>query len=68
MSDWPWPRKLNPLYEEVEAESIAWLESFKPYTQDSQRAHNQGDFGRLAALVWSDAPRDRLRIANDFMC
>ena len=57
MSTWPWARKLNPLYEEVDAESIAWMESFKPYTPESQTAHNKGDIGRLAALVLGDAPR-----------
>ena len=57
MSTWPWPRKINPLYEEVEAESIAWMESFKPYTPESQTAHNKGDVGRLAALVFGDLPR-----------
>nr|WDV18262.1 sesquiterpene synthase [Ganoderma sinense] len=67
MSAWPWPRKLNPLYEEVEAESIAWMESFKPYTPESQTAHNKGDVGRLAALVLGDAPREPLRIAADLM-
>lgn len=56
MSTWPWARKLNPLYEEVDAESIAWMESFKPYTPESQTAHNKGDVGRLAALVFGDLP------------
>ncbi|KAM5542450.1 hypothetical protein V8D89_003909 [Ganoderma adspersum] len=67
MSAWPWPRKINPLYEEVEAESIAWMESFKPYTPESQTAHNKGDVGRLAALVFGDVPREPLRIAADLM-
>lgn len=57
MSAWPWPRKINPLYEEVEAESIAWMESFKPYTRESQIAHNKGGVGRLAALVYGGATR-----------
>ncbi|KAI1791069.1 isoprenoid synthase domain-containing protein [Ganoderma leucocontextum] len=67
MSAWPWPRKLNPLYEEVEAESIAWLTSFNPYNPESQQAHNKGDFGRLAALVYGDAPRERLRVGTDLV-
>nr|VWO96337.1 N/A [Ganoderma boninense] len=67
MSAWPWPRKLNPLYEEVDAESAAWTESFKPYTPESQTAHNKGDIGRLAALVLGDAPREPVRIAADLM-
>ena len=57
MSNWPWARKINPLYEEVEAESIAWLSSFQPLTPESQNAHNKAHIGLLAALVYADAPR-----------
>ena len=57
MSAWPWPRKLNPLHEEIEAESTAWLGSFKPYSLESQNAHNKCHCGLLAAHVWGDAPR-----------
>ncbi|PIL37688.1 terpene synthase [Ganoderma sinense ZZ0214-1] len=67
MSHWPWPRKLNPFYEEVEAESIAWLASFHPLTPESQNAHNRAHIGRLAALVYTDAPRERLRIGSDLL-
>ena len=56
MAAWPWPRKFNPLYDEVEAESIAWLKSYKPYTPESQVAHDKGEIGRLAAFTYGDAP------------
>ena len=57
MSDWPWQAKLNPLYDEVEAESVAWLTSFQLHTPESQDAHNKARIGRLAAFVYADAPR-----------
>ena len=57
MATWPWPRKFNTLYDEVEAESIAWLKYYKPYTPESQVAHEKGDIGRLAAFTYGDAPR-----------
>ena len=60
MSNWPWSRKINPFYAEVEAESIAWLASFQPLTTVSQDAHNKAHIGRLAALVYADAPRGML--------
>ena len=59
MSNWPWPAKSNPLCDEVEAESIAWLASFQPYTPASQKAHNKARLGRLAAFAYADAPRGK---------
>ena len=56
MSDWPWQAKFNPLYDEVEAESVAWLTSFRLHTPESQDAHNKARIGRLAAFVYADAP------------
>ena len=57
MDEWPWPRKMNPYYLQVTAESDAWLKTFKPFTPESQRAFDKGDFGRLAALVYPDVSR-----------
>ena len=28
MVDWPWPREINPHYEEVSAKSTAWIYTF----------------------------------------
>ncbi|KAI0329655.1 terpenoid synthase [Cubamyces sp. BRFM 1775] len=67
MASWPWPRHINPLYEEVAAESNAWLRSFAPFTPESQHAFEQCDFGRLAALAYPDASRDILRTGADLM-
>ncbi|KAI0658651.1 terpenoid synthase [Cubamyces menziesii] len=67
MASWPWPRRINPLYEEVAAESNAWLRSFAPFTPQSQHAFEQCDFGRLAALAYPDASRDILRTGADLM-
>ncbi|KAI8989884.1 terpenoid synthase [Trametes punicea] len=67
MADWPWPRRIHPLYEEVTAESNAWLRSFAPFTPESQRAFEKCDFGRLAALSYPDASREHLRTGVDLM-
>ena len=57
MAEWPWPRKISPYYGEVTAESDAWFKSLKPFIPDSQQALDQGDFGRLASLVYPDVSR-----------
>ena len=28
LQDWPWPRQINPLYEEIKGRSLAWLLNF----------------------------------------
>ena len=32
MKDWPWVRSINPLEDEVTAESIAWVSQFSYFT------------------------------------
>ncbi|EGN95045.1 hypothetical protein SERLA73DRAFT_61540 [Serpula lacrymans var. lacrymans S7.3] len=45
--EWPWQREINPLYEEVKAESSAWVESFHAFDGKTQKAFNACDFKRL---------------------
>ncbi|RPD67494.1 terpenoid synthase [Lentinus tigrinus ALCF2SS1-7] len=66
MADWPWPRKINPYYEEVTAESNAWFKTFKPFTPESQYAYDKCDFGRLASLAYPDALRTGVDLMNVF--
>lgn len=44
LEHWPWQRQINPYYEEVRAESLAWIHSFKPFNARSQYAFDKGDF------------------------
>ncbi|EIN12000.1 terpenoid synthase [Punctularia strigosozonata HHB-11173 SS5] len=44
LASWPWPRSLNPHYEECKADSAAWLESFKAFDPKAQSAFNLCDF------------------------
>jgi hypothetical protein len=48
----PWPRTLNPHFEECKAESDAWIQSFKVFTPKAQIAFNKCDFSLLAALAY----------------
>ena len=45
MANWPWQRAINPHYEEMKAESNAWLKTFKPFNEKSQIAFDKCDFG-----------------------
>ncbi|EED81950.1 predicted protein [Postia placenta Mad-698-R] len=47
MANWPWPRYINPHYEEVKAQSDAWFKEFKPFTETSQHAFDKCDFEHL---------------------
>nr|AQH32583.1 terpenoid synthase [Polyporus brumalis] len=67
MANWPWPRKINPYYEEVTAESNAWFKTFKAFTPESQYAYDKCDFGRLASLAYPDVSREALRTGVDLM-
>ncbi|PCH42430.1 terpenoid synthase [Wolfiporia cocos MD-104 SS10] len=47
MAKWPWPRRINPLYQEMKAGSDIWLKSFKPFTSESQSIFDSCDFEHL---------------------
>ncbi|KZV99782.1 hypothetical protein EXIGLDRAFT_831178 [Exidia glandulosa HHB12029] len=64
---WPWPRRINPLYEQAKAESIAWIRELHAFSPKAQNAFEKGDFARLGALVEPDASYDVLRVTCDLM-
>ena len=45
MQDWPWPRVINPHFEEVTREANTWFRSFKPLNERSQYAFDLCEFG-----------------------
>ncbi|KAJ3870529.1 hypothetical protein F5051DRAFT_447553 [Lentinula edodes] len=45
MSNWPWPRMINPHYEEVKAASDAWFHSFAAFDARAQLAFDKCNFG-----------------------
>ncbi|EGN95075.1 hypothetical protein SERLA73DRAFT_187364 [Serpula lacrymans var. lacrymans S7.3] len=65
MSNWPWTRQISPFYESVKAESSAWVESFKPFDERTQKAFNRCDFSLAAALVYPHFDKERLRTCAD---
>ncbi|KAJ3860026.1 terpenoid synthase [Lentinula novae-zelandiae] len=47
MSNWPWPRMINPHYEEVKAASDAWFHSFAAFDARAQLAFDKCNFEHL---------------------
>ena len=64
MSEWPWPRAINPHHEEVTTESNSWLKTFKLFTTTSQYAFDKCDLGLLASLAYPDVSRGMPSLAS----
>ncbi|KAI6120872.1 terpenoid synthase [Pisolithus croceorrhizus] len=47
MANWPWPRRINPFFEEVKAESDEWFRSFNALSPKSLKAFEKCDFEHL---------------------
>ncbi|OJA11858.1 hypothetical protein AZE42_03256 [Rhizopogon vesiculosus] len=67
MTNWPWPRSINPHFEAVKLEVDASFRDFKALSPKSQEAFDKCDSARLAALAYPNAPREHLRIGCDLM-
>ncbi|KAF9073382.1 terpenoid synthase [Rhodocollybia butyracea] len=67
LAKWPWPRHMNPAYEEQKALSSAWLRSFNAFDPSSQKAFDLCDFDLLAAYGFPLADPARLRSGCDLM-
>lgn len=46
LASWPWPRFINPHYEDCKRESSAWTENFHAFGPKAQVAFNKCDFSR----------------------
>lgn len=51
LENWPWPRRINPHFSEVKAESDAWIESFRCFDARGVKAFNRCNFGKLLSRV-----------------
>lgn len=45
MTNWPWPRAVNPHYEAVKIEADAWFRSFKTLDQELLKAFDKCNTG-----------------------
>lgn len=67
MINWPWPRAINPHFEDVKAEVGASFRDFRALSPESQEAFDKCDFARLVALAYPNAPREHIRIGCELM-
>ncbi|KAH9477371.1 Delta(6)-protoilludene synthase [Psilocybe cubensis] len=67
LRNWPYERIISPYYRAAQAESVAWLESFKPFSPAAQVAFNKCDFSLVSALTFPKATHYNLRSACDLM-
>ncbi|KAK7012921.1 isoprenoid synthase domain-containing protein [Favolaschia claudopus] len=55
LRNWPWGRLINPYYAQARMESVAWLESFCPFSSQAQHVFNKCDFSLVSALTFPKA-------------
>lgn len=67
LTNWKWPRHLNPYYLEVKAASAAWARSFGAFSPKAQEAYDRCDFNRLACLAYPLLNKERARTGCDLM-
>ncbi|KAJ7218669.1 isoprenoid synthase domain-containing protein, partial [Mycena pura] len=67
LCSWPWQPQTNPHYRAAQAESVAWLESFRPFTTDTQSAFNGYDFSLLTSMAFPQMTFEKLRGGCDLM-
>ncbi|TCD62382.1 terpene cyclase [Steccherinum ochraceum] len=67
LADWPWPRSINPHYQEVKEESTAWFHAFEALSPQSQKAFDKCNFALLASLAYPWVSKEHLRTGCDLM-
>jgi hypothetical protein len=59
LKNWPWPRAVNPHYEEIAAKSLTWLHSYNFFPPKAQQAFDQCNYGEFFCQVGSDEKGSR---------
>ncbi|KAF9525604.1 terpenoid synthase [Crepidotus variabilis] len=67
LANWPWPRAINPAYEDCKISSSAWCEKYGAFSSRAQKAFNLCDFNLLASLAYAHLPPDVNRVGCDLM-
>ncbi|KAF9034645.1 terpenoid synthase [Hymenopellis radicata] len=67
LRNWPWPRRINPFYEQCKKESQEWCEGFKAFSPKAQKAVNLCNLSLLASLGYPLLDRDGCRIGCELM-
>ena len=71
LADWPWPRAINPHYQECKAASEAWIRTFNAFGPKAQKVFDKCDFsmsrfvsGGMAYLTVLRRPFGRTRVSK----
>lgn len=56
LTNWKWPRHLNPYYPEVKAASAAWARSFGAFSPKAQDAYDRCDFSKRCHVPYDPTP------------
>ncbi|KAM7192315.1 terpene cyclase [Naviculisporaceae sp. PSN 640] len=67
LAHFPWPRSVNPHFEECKAESDAWIRSFRVFSPKAQKAFDRCDFSLLAAMAYPRLDKAGCRVVCDVM-
>jgi len=67
MTNWPWPRAVNPHYEAVKIEADAWFRSFKTLDQELLKAFDKCNTAYAVALAYPSASREYLRVGCEVL-
>ncbi|KAG6359029.1 hypothetical protein INS49_012549 [Diaporthe citri] len=67
LASWPWPRAINPHYEDCKRESSAWAKGFHAFGPNAQTAFNKCDFSLLASLGYAGLDRGKSPKAHSFV-
>ncbi|KAG5721588.1 Pentalenene synthase [Termitomyces sp. T112] len=67
LANWPWTRTISPFYLQAQADSSAWIQSFKIFTAGEQRAFDLCNFNLLASLGYPLENQDIIRAGTDLM-
>ena len=63
----PFNWSINPHYDRVRVESVAWIDSFKAFPERKLASFTQFNSELLGALAYSYAGYEELRTSADFM-
>lgn len=67
MTNWPWPRTINPHFEAVKIEADAWFHSFKALDAEILEAFDKCGAAYLVALAHPTLSRENLRVGCEMM-
>lgn len=67
MTNWPWPRTVNPHYEAVKIEAGAWFRSFETLDPELLKAFNKYDLAYAVALAYPTVSGEHLRVGCEVL-